>query len=76
MACLPPVGWADVATEHDLHALEARLERRIHTEFAGVRAEMAEVRGELRTEMAEIRGDLRTEFQRGLRTTTIITVKR
>jgi hypothetical protein len=28
MALLPPVGWADVATKHDLDALESRLDLR------------------------------------------------
>ncbi len=28
MAMLPPVGWADVATKHDLAALESRLDLR------------------------------------------------
>ena len=28
MAYLPPVGWTDVATKHDLHALEERIDLR------------------------------------------------
>ena len=31
MELLPPVGWADVATKHDLLALEARLDLRFES---------------------------------------------
>jgi len=31
MSLLPPVGWADVATKHDLSQLEARLDLRFET---------------------------------------------
>ncbi len=37
MEMLPPVGWADVATKHDIDALRARidgLERHVDTRFA------------------------------------------
>lgn len=44
MEMLPPVGWADVATKHDLHGLEERLNLRFEaTEnrlLAGFRAEL------------------------------------
>lgn len=33
MELLPPVGWADVATKHDLTALENRLLATMHAEF-------------------------------------------
>ncbi|MGH2683368.1 MAG: hypothetical protein ACRDIX_09075 [Actinomycetota bacterium] len=29
MSLLPPVGWAEVATKHDLHELEARLDAKL-----------------------------------------------
>ena len=32
MELLPPVGWADVATKHDLLGIEQRLERLEHLE--------------------------------------------
>lgn len=59
MEHLPPIGWADVATKHDL----AHLQTATSQEFALVRAEtaaqMAELRTELRGEMAELRMELR-----------------
>jgi hypothetical protein len=33
MELLPPVGWADVATKHDLDVLEHRLEARLDARF-------------------------------------------
>jgi hypothetical protein len=33
MEMLPPVGWADVATKHDLDVLEQRLETRLEARF-------------------------------------------
>lgn len=74
MELLPPVGWADVATNRDLRALEARLQagfaevRAEMAEFRGdVRAELAAFRGEVRAELAESRGEFRAELQRELR---------
>jgi len=40
MGYLPPVGWADVVTTRDLDAATTLLRTEIHTEIAGLRAEM------------------------------------
>jgi len=68
MEHLPPVGWADVATKHDLDSLRVFMKQDVDLlradmshEFALVRADMAGMRGE----SSSIRGDiagLRTEF--------------
>jgi len=51
MSLLPPVGWADVTTKHDLDSLRIEL-----------RAEIGQLRGELRGEIGQLRG----EFHRDL----------
>lgn len=69
MALLPPVGWADVATNQDLDALEARMEAgfaELRAEIAGLRAEIAELRGEMRAEIAALRAEMHVEIA-GLR---------
>jgi hypothetical protein len=44
MEMMPPVGWADVATKHDLAALEQRLDLRVdvleHKLLAAFRGEL------------------------------------
>lgn len=40
MSLLPPVGWADVATKHDLAQLEGRIDAKFDTLKSELRAEM------------------------------------
>lgn len=51
MQMLPPVGWADVATKHDLSALETGLRGEFHAlevKFDGLKPMIqAEIRGEI-----------------------------
>ena len=60
---LPPLGWADVATKHDLAGLEGRVELRIEASAADLRATFEH---ELRSQA--------TTFEQGLRsqTTTVL----
>jgi hypothetical protein len=75
MEHMPPVGWADVATKHDLEQQTLLTKRDIELaaselrrEIAGLRGEFGELRGEfggLRGEFGELRGEfgeLRGEF--------------
>ncbi len=63
MAYLPPVGWADVATKHDLVALEQRLDLRFEGIGHRFTAEIADVRTEI--------ADVRTEIHATVRTMTL-----
>lgn len=65
MNLLPPVGWADVATKHDLDLQRELLEARLDT----VRTELQGDIGRLR---AEVKADLETALRQ--QTITFVTV--
>jgi ribosomal protein L29 len=62
---LPPIGWADVATKHDLAELRkdstrefAELRKDTKLEFAALRKEIAASEGSLRQEIGGVRKDM------------------
>ena len=57
MEMLPPVGWADVATKHDLAALEERMNLRFDLSEQKM---LAGFRGELLAQSNAISGQMRT----------------
>jgi hypothetical protein len=74
MAYLPPVGWADVATKHDLTALEERIDLRLTAQIASVRTELHTGLGAVRSELHKGLGEVRTELHEGLRNMTLTCV--
>jgi len=71
---LPPVGWADVATKHDLDHFGTELRLEMSAMKSDLRAEIAGLRADLTTEIAGLHGEtagLRTDLTTetaGLRT--------
>jgi hypothetical protein len=80
MELLPPVGWADVATKHDLLMLEGRMETRLESfegrmemrleSFEG-RMESLESRIDARIQISESR--MEAKFERGFRQVMVTT---
>ncbi len=62
MSLLPPVGWADVATEDDLRSLGSSLRGEMGQLRSELRGEVAQLRSELRGEMGELRGEVATDI--------------
>ena len=54
MHYLPPVGWADVATKHDLDALEEKIGLRIDSLRMEVNAGLAGVHAKIDTQRADV----------------------
>ena len=71
---LPPVGWADVATKHDLAGLEHWIDERFTRVDESIKAATADLRAAFEHELRTVEQGLRaqtTTFEQGLRTQTI-----
>jgi hypothetical protein len=73
MALLPPVGWADVATKHDLDQAVALVDQKIDATKRELEGKMATLEGKIEAGLARVRGEIaesRTAAERLARTQT------
>ena len=78
---LPPLGWSDVATKHDLAANRVLTKSDLDLGLGEFRIEFGEFRAEMRGEMAEFKSEmrgemaaLRAEMHQGFRNQTLALV--
>ena len=64
MTLLPPVGWADVATKHDVEHLSYD----VRAEMRALRAEMLGLRSDVRADLHELRAEFYKEQRQQLLT--------
>ena len=71
---LPPVGWADVATKHDLAGLEERLDlrfARVDDRFTALEDRFAGLEERFTSHISAAVSDLRATFEHEMRLQTI-----
>jgi hypothetical protein len=62
MSLVPPVGWADLATKHDLAELETRLEARLGARMDGLESRFDALESRVDSKLDRLRADLMRTF--------------